>query len=199
MIGAILVSNLGGVVTSGRVVETEAYRGADDPASHAYRGKTKRTEVMFGEAGHAYVYFSYGFHYCLNVTTETQGSPGAVLIRALEPLAGVQIMRARRGVADVRQIANGPGKLTKAMGIGIALNGEDMVVSKRLYLLEGQPGGRIGTSPRIGVSVGQETRWRYFLTDSPFVSRGGTHNYTGEAREAKKGSSARSLQPGFAS
>jgi len=192
MVGAILVRELDGVVTSGRIVETEAYRGADDPASHAYRGRTRRTEVMFGEAGHAYVYFTYGFHYCLNATTETRGSPGAVLIRAIEPIEGVEVMRERRGVEGLRQLTDGPGKLTKAMGIDLALNGEDMVVSRKLYLCEGDPAGPVETSVRVGVSVGRETPWRFFLVDNPFVSRGGTHNYAEQARGAKKGSSARS-------
>ncbi len=177
MIGAVLVSKSKGVTTSGTIVETEAYRGANDPASHAYRGITKRTEVMFGEAGHAYLYYIYGNHYCINVTTERKGEPGAVLIRALAPLRGIQAMRERRRVEDIRNLASGPGKLTKAMGIDGSLNGEDLVNSRRLYLLQGRVAGEIGVSPRIGLSVAKETEWRYFLRDSEFVSGGRTHNY----------------------
>lgn len=177
MIGAVLVTRLDGVTTAGTIVETEAYRGANDAASHAYRGLTKRTAVMFGEAGHAYLYFIYGNHYCLNVTTEAEGEPGAVLIRAVAPLRGLEEMRRRRGVEDIRSLASGPGKLTKAMGIDGSLNGEDLVSSRRLYLLEGKADGEIGISPRIGLSVAKETEWRYFLRDSEFVSGGRTHNY----------------------
>jgi DNA-3-methyladenine glycosylase len=177
LLGSVLVRKLEGDTTTGTIVEVEAYRGADDPASHAYRGITKRTAVMFGEAGHAYVYFTYGNHFCINVTTEGDGVAGAVLIRALAPLRGIEKMRERRGVEDVRNLTSGPGKLTKAMGINGSLNGEDLVRSRSLYLLEGKPARGIAASPRIGLSVAKETEWRFFIKGSEFVSGGRTHNY----------------------
>lgn len=177
IIGSILVRETKGIRLSARIVEAEAYRGRDDPASHAYRGKTERTEVMFGEAGYAYVYFTYGNHYCLNITTENTGEPGAVLIRAASPLRGLEVMRANRNRETVIDLTSGPGKLTKAMAIDGSLNGEDVVTSKRLYLLRGKVDGEIGVSPRIGLRVARETNWRYYLEGDPFVSNGRTHNY----------------------
>ncbi len=177
LLGSVLVRVIDGMVLRSRVVEVEAYRGADDPASHAYRGLTKRTAVMFGEPGHAYVYFTYGFHYCLNLTTETEGEPGAVLIRAVEPLEGVEEMKRRRGVEEITNLTNGPGKLTKAMGIDLRLNGEDLVESEELFLLSGRRNGKVAVSTRIGVSSGRERLWRYYVEDNPFVSGGRMHNY----------------------
>jgi DNA-3-methyladenine glycosylase len=194
MLGLILVRVDRGVLTSGRIVETEAYRGRDDPASHAYRGKTARTEVMFGEAGHAYVYFTYGNHYCLNVTTEEEGEPGAVLIRAIEPIKGIERMRERRGVKEDTDLTNGPGKLTKALSIGPSLYGEDMVTSRRLYLLTGRPVGLVSVSARIGLSQARETMWRYFVEGNSFVSHGRTHNYRKGGSGRKAGSSASLVQ-----
>ncbi len=154
----------------------EAYRGFDDPASHAYRGITKRTAVMFGEPGHAYVYFIFGNHYCLNLTTETEGVPGAVLIRAVEPLVGIEEMRRRRGVEELTSLTSGPGKLTKALGIDLRLNGEDVVESEQLYLVSGKRGA-VSVSSRIGVASAKDRLWRYFLEGNPFVSGDRTHNY----------------------
>lgn len=175
MLGMVLVRVLDtGTRIQGRIVETEAYRGSDDPASHAYRGVTRRTEVMFGEAGHAYIYFSYGFHYCLNVTTEEPGHAGAVLIRAVEPLRGLEEMHARRAdkSGKLTNLTNGPGKLTQAMAIDLSLNREDLVTSKRLYLLKGRTEPEVVTSPRIGISAAREVEWRYYVSGNPFVSHG---------------------------
>ncbi len=172
LLGQLLVRRVGSKVLSGVIVEAEAYRGRDDPASHAYRGETARNKVMFGEAGHAYVYFSYGFHWCLNVTTETTGVPGAVLLRALEPLEGVSLMKVNRKKDDTMELTNGPGKLTQALKIGKALNGEDLVESRRLFLARGD--GKVivvGNSSRVGIRDGLEQRWRYFISGNPFVSR----------------------------
>lgn len=149
----------------------EAYRGNDDPASHSYRGLTKRNALMFGEPGMAYVYFSYGNHWCLNITTEGVGNPGAVLIRALEPLNGVEEMKGNRGVSATLQVASGPGKLTRALGIDGTMTGEDMVVSRRLYVLAGEFDGPIAATSRVGISRGLEHRWRFLASGSPFVSR----------------------------
>ncbi len=157
---------------SGVVVETEAYRGLNDPASHAYRGKTSRNRVMFGPAGHAYVYFTMGMHYCLNVTTESDGSPAAVLLRAVQPTEGIEEMAANRGTQDKGRLASGPGNLTKAFKIDRNLNGEDITKSDSLYFESGRAEGAIRMSTRVGVSHGKERKWRYFLAGSPYVSKG---------------------------
>jgi DNA-3-methyladenine glycosylase len=171
-LGKILVRVNKGMRISGTIVETEAYRGARDPASHAYSGKTKRNEVMFGEAGHAYVYLSYGVHQCLNLTAEPLGTPAAVLVRALEPSEGIETMKRNRGVEVVRELTSGPGKLTEALGITSGFDGEDMVTSKRLFLEEGKQVNRIRSSTRIGVSVGADRKWRFYIEGNEFVSRG---------------------------
>jgi DNA-3-methyladenine glycosylase len=172
LVGCLLVRVAGRRRMSGVIVETEAYRGSNDPASHAYGGKTPRNSVMFGPPGHAYVYFTMGMHYCLNVTTEGDGIPAAVLLRALSPVEGADVMAADRGVEDPRRLASGPGNLTKALGIDGRLNGEDMTRSDRLFLEPGIPSGPIGVSTRVGVSAGKERRWRYYLKGDPCVSRG---------------------------
>lgn len=172
LIGARLVRALDGERLVAEIVETEAYRGAGDPASHAFRGMTRRNAVMFGEPGHAYVYFTMGMHHCLNLTTEAAGTPAAVLIRAAAPLHGVAAMQSRRGVNDVRRLASGPGNLTRALGIDRSLNGEDVVRSTILFLEHGKGIGRIRTSTRVGVSAGKSFKWRYFVEGSPWVSKG---------------------------
>ena len=172
LIGNLLVRASDGKRLSGAIVEAEAYRGSNDPASHAYRGRTKRNDVMFGDPGHAYVYFTYGNHFCLNLTCEPAGVPAAVLVRAIEPREGIEEMKARRGVEKVQDVANGPGKLTKALGIGRELNGEDLVTSERLFLEEGEKPRRVGSSSRVGISSGTAYRWRYFVEGSRFVSPG---------------------------
>jgi len=171
LLGCLVVREIGGRTLSGRVVEVEAYRGSDDPASHSYRGPTKRSSIMFGEAGHVYVFFSYGFHWCLNFTTEVEGQPGAVLIRALEPLEGVEEMVRNRGVSEVARLTNGPGKLTRALAIDGAFNDEDLVKSKRIYVLSREEPVRVRASARVGISRGREQQWRYFVEGNPFVSK----------------------------
>jgi len=170
LLGCVLVRRLNGRRLAGRIVEVEAYRGAEDPASHAYRGVTERTRIMFGEAGYAYVFFVYGNHYCLNFTTERKGEAGAVLIRAAEPLGGIDVMKERRGIYDSRALMSGPGKLTQAMGIDLSLNGEDLIKSRNLYVLRGRTELDIMDSPRVGLSAGKETPWRFFVRGSRFVS-----------------------------
>ncbi|MDG6942396.1 MAG: DNA-3-methyladenine glycosylase [Nitrososphaerota archaeon] len=172
LLGCRLVRMVGGKRLSGIVVETEAYRGPRDPASHAYRGKTPRNSVMFGPPGHAYVYFTMGMHYCLNVTTEPIGTPGAVLLRAIEPEEGIEVMVRNRGPVAVGRLASGPGNLTKALNIGKELDREDLVTSERVFLERGRVTGEVGTSPRVGVSAGRSSRWRFFEQSNPFVSRG---------------------------
>jgi DNA-3-methyladenine glycosylase len=150
----------------GRIVEVEAY-DEDDPASHSFSGPTPRNRVMFGPPGHAYVYKIYGIHFCLNFVC-TPGS--AVLIRALEPLAGVQAMLARRGAMPVRNLCSGPGKLAQALGIDLAQNG--LALDAPPFVVE--PAGEthdIGTGPRIGITKGVETPWRFVKAGSPFLSK----------------------------
>ena len=172
LLGCRLVRVDRGRRLSGVIVETEAYRGTRDPASHAHMGRTARNAVMFGEAGHAYVFFAYGFHNCLNVTTETPGRPGAVLLRAIQPIEGVSEMIRNRGLQGRIHIADGPGRLTQALNIDRHFNGEDLVTSQRLFIESGRRPSRIGRSGRIGVSQGMERIWRFFVADSGFVSSG---------------------------
>jgi DNA-3-methyladenine glycosylase len=172
LLGCRLVRVDGGRRLSGVIVETEAYRGTRDPASHAHMGRTDRNAVMFGEAGHAYVFFAYGFHHCLNVTTEPPGRPGAVLLRAIQPIEGVSEMIRNRWPRGRVHIADGPGRLTQALNIDRHFNGEDFVTSKRLFIESGRKPSRIGRSSRIGVSQGTKRRWRFFVVDSAFVSSG---------------------------
>jgi len=172
LLGMRLVRVDRGERLAGLIVETEAYRGRRDPASHAFRGRTRRNEVMFGPAGHAYVYFTMGMHYCLNVTTEYPGTPGAVLLRAIEPAEGMRRMLKNRGLGSAVHVADGPGRLTEALGINSRLNGEDMATSKNLFIERGTEPERIGRSSRVGIKVATERRWRYFIAGNSFVSRG---------------------------
>jgi DNA-3-methyladenine glycosylase len=172
LLGTKLVRVLDGVSLAGVIVEAEAYRGAKDPASHAYRGRSRRNEVMYGPPGRAYVYFTMGMHYCLNITTEPEGTAAAILIRALEPLEGIEEMRRNRGVEDIYSLASGPGNLTKALAIGKDMNGEDLLSSKRLFIEKGAPVSRVGMSTRVGVNSGRSFKWRFFVKGNPFVSKG---------------------------
>ena len=162
LLGKILVH--GGAsarITSGRIVETEAYLGLTDAAAHAFRGRTPRTEVIFGPPGHAYVYLIYGIHECLNIVAEPEGSPGCVLIRALEPL----------GLERAVNLANGPGKLTRAMGITRRHNGADLTRGPlTVHPPEREEPFRIGVSPRIGITRNRDWPLRFFIAGSPFVS-----------------------------
>lgn len=173
LLGKILVRRLSSIRLQGIIVETEAYRGHDDAGSHAYRGQTKRNEVMFGEPGHAYIYFTYGMHYCLNVTTEPAGQPGAVLIRAVQPIRGLSRMMIRRRTQRVEDLANGPAKLTQAFDVTKTLNGYDLTLGKKLYIAE-LPHPKpcnIATETRIGIKAGAEKPWRFFVKDNSFVSK----------------------------
>ena len=146
----------------GIIVETEAYGESCDPASHAFRGRTKRNLVMFGEPGHAYIYFTYGMHYCLNFVTGRfwREKAGAVLIRAIKPTNGLEIMQRKRGKLDLERLADGPGKLCSALSIDLALNGIDVTRKEELYVLPGRSRGTIA-SPRIGIAQGIEKKWRF--------------------------------------
>ncbi len=175
VLGKVLVREIQGALLKGVIVEAEAYREADDPASHAYRGPTNRNRVMFGRAGAAYVYFTYGNHYCLNFVTEREGVAGAVLIRAVEPTEGVELMMVNRQVADVRNLTNGPGKLTKALSINREHNGLDLTLGKDLFVTQpdNPPPMEIGRSRRIGVKDGADKPWRFYVVNNPFISKKG--------------------------
>lgn len=174
----------GGV--SARIVETEAYLGFADEAAHAWRGRTPRTEVIFGPPGHAYVYLIYGIHDCLNVVAEPEGSPGCVLIRAAEPVRGIAAMRQRRAVDRVEDLANGPGKLTRALGITLRHNGVDLTrgaltVQGTVREPECEQPFEIGVSPRIGITKNVDWPMRFFIAGSRFVSRNATLKNHAEA------------------
>jgi len=171
LLGTLLVRVVDSERLSGMIVETEAYRGADDPASHAYRGKTTRNSVMFGEAGHAYVYFSYGFHWCLNVTTEPSGTAGAVLFRAIEPIEGASRMQRNRRLQSAKHLADGPGKLTQALEVGSAFDGEDLVESDKLFIERWRKPEAVCSGPRVGIVKGLELRWRFAIERNRFVSK----------------------------
>jgi DNA-3-methyladenine glycosylase len=170
LLGLIVVSRAEDGLTAGRIVETEAYLGEDDPASHAARLKQGRVLAMWGKPGIAYVYRSYGVHAMLNVVTDVEGVAGAVLIRALEPLVGIELMKLRRGVADVRLLCSGPGRLGQALGITLDLHGTDLVGSDRLWIAADEPIAAVSTSGRIGISRGTEHEWRYWAAGNPHVS-----------------------------
>jgi len=160
---------------AGRIVEVEAYRGSDDPGSHAYRGPTPRNEVMFGTAGHLYVYFTYGMHWCANVVTDGPGTPGAVLLRALTPLRGFARMRQRRPAAmRDHELANGPAKLAQAFGLGKSHDGADLVRACHGVSVRDDgtpPPERPAVGTRIGLSQGTDLPWRFAVSEVAEVSR----------------------------
>ncbi len=178
---------------AGRIVEVEAYLGRDDPASHAYRGPTPRARIMYGPPGHAYVYLSYGVNHCVNVVCEPDGTAGAVLLRALEPVLGLDLMARRRGCTDPRGFCSGPGKLARALGIDLARNGADLtrpplsVEDGRLALAP----ARIETSGRVGLRVAADRPLRFVEAGSRFLSRG-----PGFGRAGPKTSGRGSPSPG---
>ena len=161
LLGKIIVHETADGVISGRIVETEAYVQGD-PASHSTRGRTPRTEPMFGEPGHAYVYFIYGCHSCMNVVTHPEGIAGAALIRALQPLEGIELMRRNRGRESLHHLCSSPGKLTAALGIDVTNSGEDLL-GDRLYLVDDDTDvGEIIARPRIGIKAATEKLWRFY-------------------------------------
>lgn len=191
LIGQLLVRTMAAgdavVVCVGRIAEAEAYAGRVDPASHSFRGPTPRTRTMFGPVGHAYVYFTYGNHFCVNVVAGPRSLAGAVLLRAIEPQLGVQAMRAerarrtragdlRRKLADGRadhELASGPGKLTAALAIDRTLDGIDITQRGLLYLAQGDPAADVLWTPRVGLGTNPAAPWRWRCIDarSPHVTR----------------------------
>lgn len=170
LIGAVLVRESIDGRASLRIVETEAYV-PDDASSHAFRGLTQRNRAMFLRRGHAYVYFIYGTSYCLNVTSETPGVGAAVLVRAGEPLEGIELMERRRGCTRARDLARGPGRFAGALGIDATFDGADLCAAGALWLSTGpRPAGEIRESKRIGISRETERQLRFFERGNPFVS-----------------------------
>jgi DNA-3-methyladenine glycosylase len=181
LLGATLVRMFNGKRLSGTIVEVEAYIGYEDSACHASRGRTPRTTVMFGPPGQAYVYFTYGMHHMLNVVTETEGFPAAVLVRAIEPLEGIDTMRTlretRKPLAHTRLLTSGPGRLTQALAIDRQFNNTTLVHGNELWLEPGAaiPDNLVQCGPRIGIASAAEkdrlAPWRLWVRNNPYVSR----------------------------
>ncbi len=169
LLGCILVHRSREGITAGKIVETEAYLQGD-PACHAARGMTLRNRVMFGPPGFAYVYFTYGMHYCFNVVSAREGVGEAVLVRALKPLVGIELMQRRRGRNSIHDLCSGPAKLTQAMGIGREHNQVDLTGS-RLFICFGTADAPIVTTTRIGIKEGKDLPLRFYLRGSRFISR----------------------------
>lgn len=178
LLGMKLVSRVDGLLTTGMIVEVEAYCGAEDAAAHSFRGETARNRTMFQGGGLLYVYLIYGMHYCANVVTGKPGSGCAVLIRALEPLDGIETMRARRGLEETKLLTNGPARLCQALAIDRQLDGLDLLAAsaKKHSHIVIEPYRTIESklierSPRIGISREVDRPWRFSLRHNPFVSR----------------------------
>jgi len=173
LLGMIVVSRIGGELTEGRIVETEAYLGYDDPASHGYRHRRNaRNEALFGPPGTWYVYLSYGMHWCANLVCQEAGLANAVLLRALEPLGGLETMRRRRGNVPDRELSSGPGKLCQALGINRELDARSM----RRSAVRVRPGyqdqeTRIAATPRVGITKAADWPLRFHIAGSPWTSR----------------------------
>jgi DNA-3-methyladenine glycosylase len=174
----LVVPSETGARVSGRVVEVEAYLGVEDRAAHSYGGRrTRRTETMYAAGGTAYVFFVYGMHHQFNVVTGPEGLPHALLVRAVEPLEGTELMRARRPVSKERELTNGPGKLCRALGIDLTFDGEDLTQGERVWLEETGETFRpeqVAAGPRIGVAYAAEDAlkpWRFWVKENVFVSK----------------------------
>ncbi|MDT4920215.1 MAG: DNA-3-methyladenine glycosylase [Pseudonocardiales bacterium] len=174
LVGAVVASEFGGVRVAIRLTEVEAYEGVDDPASHAFRGRTPRTEVMFGAPGHLYCYFTYGMHWCANIVCGTDGVAAAVLLRAGEVIDGRDAARARRPTArrDV-DLARGPARLATCLGLDRDANGIDLCARDSAVRLESMPTARrrgVTAGPRVGIAAAADLAWRFWLTGDPTVS-----------------------------
>jgi len=187
LLGRVVVRRLpDGTRMAARIVETEAYE-RDDPASHAFRGRTRRNATMFGRPGHLYVYFVYGMHFCMNVVTRGEGEGSAVLLRAAEPVEGVDEMRRRRGRHALGELCAGPAKWCEAFGVDRALDGADIVSGSEIWITAGVPVShdRIVAGPRVGIRVGRDHPWRYRVAGDPFVSP--SHAGFGVSRSGSSG------------
>lgn len=171
LIGKLLVRVKGKKIYSGIIVETEAYLGSNDEASHSYRGMTDRNKFMFSAGGIAYVYFTYGSHYCVNAVVGKQGLAHAVLLRAVEPVEGIKDMMKNRGTDNIYNLCSGPGKLTEAMEIDSGLNGESLT-GNRLFIAENWTGKKypVSRTERIGITKNAEALYRFIAADNPYVS-----------------------------
>lgn len=170
LLGRVLVHRTPDGVTAGRIVETEAYL-RDDPACHAYRGKSARNATLFGPPHRAYVYLIYGTSYCFNLSSEPEGQGAGVLIRALEPIEGLEIMAARRATSVARDLCRGPGRLCRALAIDRSFDGIDLFEHRALWLAEGGAlAARVRRSPRVGVTQAANRRLRFYAAGSPYVS-----------------------------
>jgi DNA-3-methyladenine glycosylase len=165
ILGKKLVRKINNKEISGIIIETEAYRHKDDPASHAFRKITERNKVMFGEVGMAYVYFTYGMHYCFNVVARnSKFEAGAVLIRAIQPEKGIDIMEKNRGVNDKKRLTDGPAKLTQAFGITKEQYGIDLTQDSKLFITDGIKTGKIIASPRVGIKEATDKLWNFKIS-----------------------------------
>jgi DNA-3-methyladenine glycosylase len=170
LIGHLLLRRIGEEWVSGWIVETEAYDGASDPASHAYRGESDRNRVMFGPAGHLYVYRSYGVHFCANVVTGPRGRASAVLLRALQPEHGLDAMRRLRGLEREQLLCSGPGRLCQALNISRDDNGKTLLAGHTLIAVRRRQ-FPVAATPRIGISVAKDRPWRFVVPGSAYLSR----------------------------
>ncbi|MBR2182661.1 MAG: DNA-3-methyladenine glycosylase [Acidaminococcaceae bacterium] len=177
LLGCLLIHRTPDGVAGGMIVETEAYIGAIDKACHAYRNRSERTEIMYHDGGYAYVYFIYGMHYCFNVVTGPEGEGNAVLIRALEPVVGLELMQKRRNTKTVQNLCSGPGKLCQALAITKNEYGLDLCAADsplRLLRYRHIPDAQIVATPRINVAYAEEAAawsWRFYVKENPYVSK----------------------------
>lgn len=175
LLGKQLICHIDGIIREGIIVEAEAYCSDNDPASHAFSGKTKRNTAMFGPAGHAYIYFIYGNHYCFNIVAKEDAvNAGAVLIRAIEPIIGIEHMQKARGNHQTNiNLTNGPGKLTQAFNINLSHNNCNLTKKEKLWIVEDHNTESMVTvcTPRIGIKSATDYIWRFYIKDNPWVSR----------------------------
>lgn len=174
LLGKVLVKEEDGLILAGVIVETEAYGGPEDPASHAARGRTKYNWPLWRDPGLAYVYRIYGVHFCLNVVAaEKRGLGSAVLIRAVEPIEGLEVMMRRRRVGNPRLLTSGPARLAEAFGIDLSFNGWDLTRGEVLYIAEGRevPDQQVVSTTRVGISKARDKPWRFYVRGNPYVSR----------------------------
>ena len=172
LIGMVLVRKSEEGTTSGVIVEVEAYKGEDDPASFASGGRTKKSEMLYGPAGIAFVYLTYGVHFMLNIITERENYPSAVLIRAVEPLEGISLMKGRRGSDDLANLCSGPAKLCQAFAIDVSLNGVSLSSPRSPLIIEKRSTEKreLVWRPRVGIREGKEKLWRVYQKGNPFIS-----------------------------